>query len=75
MILIPFLGAGRRVTVYLSLVSWWEKRRGLFNARKGSLPRMPSVTNIKKRLTPVKGRYFSDNKKTARSLHRLRATH
>ena len=38
-----------------------------------SLPRMPSVTNIKKHLTPVKGRYFSDNKKTARSLHRLRA--
>ena len=27
-------------------------------------------TNIKKHLTPVKGRYFSDNKKTARSLYR-----
>ena len=31
--------------------------------------------NIKKRLTPVKGRYFSDNKETARNLHRLRAAH
>ena len=27
-------------------------------------------TNIKKHLTPVKGRYFSDNKETARSLYR-----
>ena len=26
-------------------------------------------TNIKKHLTPVKGRYFSDNKKTARNLN------
>ena len=43
-----------------------SKKRGLFDA---------TGTNIKKHLTPVKGRYFSDNKETARSLHRLRAAH
>ena len=30
-------------------------------------------TCLSRALAPVKGRYFSDNKKTARSLHRLRA--